>query len=180
MASGRMAARFRAVSSNVSPFVALLVEADKLKTVDRRTPLTDGSRAENSAEHSWHLGLAALTLSEYAGAVNVPRVLELLAVHDLVEIDAGDTFAYDAAGNVTKAERERTAAKRIFGLLPPDQAAHLHAAWTEFEELETPEARFRSQVMKRMAPVESALPDIWPFVVDVIEQFCQMGAIGRD
>ena len=194
-------------SDRLARQIAFLVEADKLKTVNRRTPLTDGSRAENSAEHSWHLGLAALTLSEYAGAVNVPRVLELLAVHDLVEIDAGDTFAYDAAGNVTKAERERAAAQRIFGLLPPDQAAHLHAAWVEFEEVETSEARFanaldrlqallqnmqagggswtehkitRGQVMKRMAPVESALPDIWPFVVDVIERFCQMGAIGRD
>jgi len=194
-------------SDRLAPQIAFLLEADKLKAVVRRTPLTDGSRAENSAEHSWHLGLAALTLSEYAGGVNVPRVLELLAVHDLVEIDAGDTFAYDAAANLTKAERERTAAARIFGLLPADQAAHLHSAWTEFEASETPEARFanaldrlqallqnmqagggswtehritRSQVLRRMAPVETALPEIWPFVVGVIERFCDAGAIGRD
>jgi putative hydrolase of HD superfamily len=194
-------------SDRLASQIAFLLEADKLKAVERRTPLTDGSRAENSAEHSWHLGLAALTLSEYAGSVNVPRVLELVAVHDLVEIDAGDTFAYDAAGNVTKAERERAAAKRIFGLLPSDQAAHLHAAWEEFEASETPEAQFanaldrlqallqnmqagggswtehsitRSQVLRRMAPVESALPDIWPFVVDVIERFRRAGAIADD
>ena len=128
-----------AMSERLARQIAFLVEADKLKSIDRRTPLTDGSRAENSAEHSWHLGLAALTLSEYAGRVDVPRVLELLAIHDLVEIDAGDTFAYDVAANDTKAERERAAASRIFGLLPPDQAARLHAAWAEFEAFETRE-----------------------------------------
>lgn len=187
--------------------IAFLVEADKLKTIDRRTPLTDNSRPENSAEHSWHLGLAALTLSEYAGRVDMPRVLELLAVHDLVEIDAGDTFAYDVAGQDTKAERENAAAHRIFGLLPADQAARLHASWAEFEAFETRESRFanaldrlqallqnmkagggswtahkitRSQVMSRMAPVEAALPDVWPFVVDVIDRYCDEGAIGED
>jgi putative hydrolases of HD superfamily len=196
-----------AMSERLSRQIAFLVEADKLKTIDRRTPLTDGSRAENSAEHSWHLGLAALTLSEYAGHVDVARVLELLAIHDLVEIDAGDTFAYDVAANDTKAERERAAAIRIFGLLPADQAARLHAAWTEFEAFETRESRFanaldrlqallqnmqagggswtdhritRSQVLRRMAPVEAALPDVWPFVVGVIDSFCQTGAIAND
>jgi len=194
-------------SDRLSRQIAFLIEADKLKTIDRRTPLTDGSRPENSAEHSWHLGLAALTLSEYGGGVNVPRVLELLTVHDLVEIDAGDTFAYDAAANVTKAERERAAADRIFGLLPADQAAYLHAAWKEFEAFETRASRFanaldrlqallqnmqagggswtehritRSQVLKRMAPVESALPDIWPLVLDVIDRFCRIGAIAKE
>jgi putative hydrolase of HD superfamily len=194
------------MSDRLSRQLAFLVEADKLKTIDRRTPLTDGSRAENSAEHSWHLGLAALTLSEYAGRVDVPRVLELLAVHDLVEIDAGDTFAYDVAANASKAERERLAANRIFGLLPADQAERLHGAWMEFEAFETPESRYanaldrlqallqnmvagggswtehritRSQVLQRMAPVETALPELWPFVVGVIERFCEKGAIER-
>jgi putative hydrolase of HD superfamily len=194
-------------SDRLASQIAFLVEADKLKTIDRRTPLTDGSRAENSAEHSWHLGLAALTLSEYAGDVDLPRVLELLAVHDLVEIDAGDTFAYDLAANDTKAERERAAANRIFGLLPADQARRLHAAWVEFEGFETRESRFanaldrlqallqnmeagggswtehritRSQVIRRMSPVEAALPEVWPFVVTVIERFCETGAITRD
>src|SRR5438105_1246618 len=101
--------------------VAFLVEADRLKTVSRRTPLTDLSRLENSAEHSWHLALAAIALREHAPAgLDLGRALELVVIHDLVEIDAGDTFAYDVAGQATKAQREQAAADRIFGLLPPD------------------------------------------------------------
>src|SRR5262252_7803780 len=108
-------------SDRLTRQMAFLVEADKLKTIVRRTPLTDLSRLENSAEHSWHLGLAAMALGEYAApGVDMRRVLELLAVHDLVEIDAGDTFAYDPAGRETKASRELAAADRIFSLLPPD------------------------------------------------------------
>jgi putative hydrolases of HD superfamily len=187
--------------------IAFLVEADKLKTVMRRTPLTDGSRMENSAEHSWHLALAAITLVEYAPAgVNVGRVLELVTVHDLVEIDAGDTFAHDPEANATKAERELAAAERIFNLLPPDQALCVRALWDEFEANVTAEARFanaldrvqalcqnmhsgggswaahavtRAQVLARMAPVEAALPDVWPFVVGVIDRFCDAGIISR-
>jgi putative hydrolase of HD superfamily len=188
--------------------MAFLVEADKLKTISRRTPLTDRSRLENSAEHSWHLGLAAVALREYAPhGVNLLRVLELLAVHDLVEIDAGDTFAYDSDANVTKESRERAAADRIFGILPIDEARRLRADWEEFEAFETRESRFanaldrlqallqnmaagggswrthgvtRRQVLERMAPVQAALPDVWPFVVDVIDRFCATGAIGND
>jgi 5'-deoxynucleotidase YfbR-like HD superfamily hydrolase len=186
--------------------IAFLVEADKLKAIIRRTPLADGSRLENSAEHSWHLALAAIALAEYAPGVNLPRVLELVALHDLVEIDAGDTFAYDPDGTVhqTKAERERAGAERVFGLLPEDQAAELRARWDEFEAMQSPEARFanaldrlqallqnmsagggswreyhvtRMQVLARMAPVQAALPDVWPFIVDVIDRFCASGAI---
>jgi putative hydrolase of HD superfamily len=193
------------VADRLDRQIAFLVEADKLKTIERRTPLTDRSRLENSAEHSWHLGLAAIALSEYAPAgVDMLRVLELLAVHDLVEIDAGDTFAYDPAGHETKASRERAAADRIFGLLPADQAERLRARWEEFEAIETRESRFanaldrlqallqnmaagggswsayrvtRSQVLRRMAPVQAALPNLWPFVIDVIDGFCASGAI---
>ena len=185
--------------------VAFLVEADRLKTVIRRTPLTDRSRLENSAEHSWHLALAAIALREYAPAgLDLGRVLELVVVHDLVEIDAGDTFAYDPAGQETKALREQAAAERIFGLLPDDQARRMHALWEEFEQQETPEARFanaldrlqallqnmeagggswgtyqvtRTQVLHRMAPVKAALPGVWPFVLDVVDRFCTAGAI---
>jgi putative hydrolase of HD superfamily len=179
--------------------MAFLVEADKLKTILRRTPLADGSRRENSAEHSWHLALAALALGEYAAAgTDLARVLELVTVHDLVEIDAGDTFAYDAAGAVTKADRERLAADRIFGLLPVDQGGLLRERWEEFEAMETPEARYanaldrlqallqnmaagggswstyqvtREQVLKRMAPIEAAMPRVWPFVTEVIDRY---------
>jgi putative hydrolase of HD superfamily len=192
-------------TERLSRQIAFLLEADKLKTVLRRTPLTDNSRPENSAEHSWHLALAALTLAEYAGdGVDVQRVLELVVIHDLVEVHAGDTFAYDPAGLVTKAERERDAAERIFGLLPADLGGRLRGLWDEFEAAETREARYanaldrlqalvqnmgsgggswvaygvtRSQVLHRMAPVQAALPDVWPFVLDVIDRFCAAGAI---
>jgi 5'-deoxynucleotidase YfbR-like HD superfamily hydrolase len=188
--------------------IAFLVEADKLKTVLRRTPLVDLSRLENSAEHSWHLALTALALLEYAPAgVDLQRVLELIAVHDLVEIDAGDTFAYDTAGHDTKIERERTAAERIFGLLPPDQSAAFRQRWEEFEAAETPESRYanaldrlqplllnmhsgggswkshhvtRAAVLRRMTPIKTALPEVWPFVLDVIERFCANGTIVVD
>jgi len=192
----------------VAQQIDFLVQADRLKTVLRRTPLTDNSRLENSAEHSWHLALAALALGEHAPAgVDLSRVLQLVVIHDLVEIDAGDTFAYDPAAHVTKEERERAAADRLFGLLPPDQRAKFRALWDEFEAHVTPESLYanaldrfqalllnshsgggswathrvrRSQVLARMAPVQSALPTLWPYVLDVIDRACQSGAIVHD
>src|SRR5262245_6815693 len=123
--------------------IAFLIQADQLKTILRRTPLIDNSRLENSAEHSWHLALAALALSEHAtGGVDLGRVLRLVVIHDLVEIDAGDTFAYDPAAHATKEERERAAADRLFGLLPADQDVSFRAMWDEFEAQVTPESRF--------------------------------------
>jgi putative hydrolase of HD superfamily len=188
--------------------IAFLVQADRLKTILRRTPLTDNSRQENSAEHSWHLALAALALSEHAPAgVDLARVLQLVVIHDLVEIDAGDTFAYDPVAHATKTDREHAAADRLFGLLPSDQRQLFRARWDEFEAQATPESRFanaldrfqalllnsqsgggswathrvmRSQVLTRMAPVQSALPALWPYVLDVIERACTAGAIVRD
>jgi putative hydrolase of HD superfamily len=185
--------------------IAFLVEADRLKTILRRTPLSDNSRPENSAEHSWHLALAAMILHEYGPTgMDTSHVLELVIVHDLVEIDAGDTFAYDDAAHETKDARERAAADRIFGLLPADQARRFRALWEEFEAMSTAEARFanaldrlqallqnmkagggswaayavtRDQVLRRMAPVESAMPDVWPLVCEVIDRYCAMGAI---
>src|SRR5688572_11564202 len=133
--------------------IAFLVEADKLKAVTRRTPLVDSSRRENSAEHSWHLVLAAMVMREYtAGDIDLLRVLEMIAVHDLVEIDAGDTFAYDVEGLVSKADREQAAADRIFAVLPADQAARLRGLWDDFESRETPEARF-ANAMDRLQPL---------------------------
>lgn len=130
-----------------------ILELDKLKTVLRRTRLTDDSRHENSAEHSWHLALMALLLAEYSDRpVEVPRVVALLLVHDIVEIEAGDTFAYDAAGVLDQAEREARAADHLFGLLPEDQAAALRELWDEFEARRTPEARFAA-AMDRLQPM---------------------------
>lgn len=130
-----------------------ILEIDRLKTVLRRTHLTDLSRNENSAEHSWHIALAAVLLAEHAPAdADLCRVVRMLLVHDVVEIDAGDTYAYDEAANDDKLERERAAARRIFGLLPDDQADELHALWEEFEARQTPEARFANAV-DRLQPM---------------------------
>ena len=130
-----------------------LIEIDKLKSIQRRAPLINGSRVENSAEHSCHLAMMALVLSQYANeAVNVDRVVRLLLVHDIIEIDAGDTFAFDVAGNLDKAEREQLAAARLFGLLPDDQAAEFRALWDEFEARSTAESRF-ANAMDRLMPL---------------------------
>jgi putative hydrolase of HD superfamily len=118
-----------------------ILEIDKLKSVYRRTYLIDGARNENSAEHSWHLAMLALILAEHANEpLDVAKVVKMVLVHDLVEIDAGDTYIYDAQGD--KAEREGLAADRLFGLLPADQEAEFRGLWEEFESGATPEARF--------------------------------------
>lgn len=118
-------------------------EVDKLKTIGRQSYLTDGKRKENDAEHSWHLALMAILLSEYAPKeVDVLRVVSMVLIHDLVEIDAGDTYAYDAEGNKSKRAREEKAADRIFNILPQDQAKMVRELWEEFEKNETLEANF--------------------------------------
>ena len=120
-----------------------ILEVDKIKFIGRQTYLSDGERKENDAEHSWHLALMTALLSEHANEkIDVRKTMLMVLVHDIVEIDAGDTYAYDAAGNATKRERELKAAKRIFHLLPEDQAEELFQLWEEFEACETPEAKF--------------------------------------
>lgn len=129
-----------------------LLEVDKLKFIYRQTYLSNGERKENDAEHSWHLALMAVLLQEYSNEpVDVAKVMTMVLIHDLVEIDAGDTYAYDTAGNQTKREREVKAAKRIFGLLPKDQEEAFRALWEEFEAYETPEAKF-AHVCDNMQP----------------------------
>ena len=120
-----------------------LIEADKAKSVFRRNHILHGERHENDAEHSWQLALMAVVLSEHASPeVDVLHVVKMLLVHDLVEIDAGDTFAFDQAAVSTQREREEKAADRVFGLLPTDMAEEMRALWEEFELQATPEARF--------------------------------------
>jgi putative hydrolase of HD superfamily len=182
-----------------------IVEIDKLKRVLRRTLLTDQSRRENSAEHSWHIALMAPILVEYAAeGIDVLRVMKMLLVHDLVEIDAGDTFAYDAAGHLDKEDRERVAADRVFGLLPEDQASELRSLWNEFEESESPEARFalaldrlqpllqnvhadggtwrshgvtREQVLERMRPIQQTSVFLWEYAVEAVETVWVKGIV---
>ncbi|HEY8283406.1 MAG TPA: HD domain-containing protein [Chloroflexota bacterium] len=123
--------------------VRFTMELDKLKQVLRRNTLGDGSRHENSAEHSWHLGVMAAVLAEHAnGPIDLSRVIQMVLVHDIVEIDAGDTFAYDAVGILDQSVRETLAADRIFALLPPDQTLTIRGLWEEFEARDTEEARF--------------------------------------
>ncbi len=174
-----------------------ILEIDRLKNILRRTVITDGSRQENSAEHSWHLAMMALLLSEHANAeVDVTHVLKMLLVHDIVEIDAGDTFCYDAEANLDKEEREQRAADRIFGLLPEDQTTQLRALWDEFEARQTMDARFanaidriqpvlqnlatgghswhlhsvtKAQVLERNSPIGDGSASIWSVISQRIE-----------
>jgi len=123
--------------------IKFIVEMDKTKQIIRQTYLADGSRKENDAEHAWHLAMMAYLLREYANEeIDTAKTMMMVLIHDLVEIDAGDTYAYDEKGNLNKREREVQAAERIFPLLPADQAEELRALWEEFEEATTPEAKF--------------------------------------
>ena len=123
--------------------IAFCREIDKEKFIQRQTYLSDGIRKENDSEHAWHMAIMTLLLNEYANEeIDVLKTVSMLLIHDLVEIDAGDTYAYDEEGKKTQRQRELAAADRIFSLLPEDQATKLRALWDEFEEAQTPEAKF--------------------------------------
>ncbi|SFB44142.1 putative hydrolases of HD superfamily [Amycolatopsis marina] len=141
------------VSVRLAQQIAFIVEVDRLKTVLRRSPLIAEDRRENDAEHSWHLALMVPLLAEYADdPIDVGHTVQLVLVHDLVEIYAGDTFLYDTDAERDQDARERAAADRLFALLPADQAARLRALWDEFEARESPEARF-AKAMDRLQPL---------------------------
>lgn len=182
-----------------------LLEMDKLKSVIRQTYLADGSRKEDDAEHSWHLAMMAFILAEYANEpIDVLKTMKMVMLHDVIEIDAGDTYAYDTAGNETKRARELEAADRIFALLPADQAAEFRGLWDEFEAMETMEARFAntldkvqplllnhasggkswiehdvkaSQVMGRNARTSEGSEVLWQYVKALIEENISKGNI---
>lgn len=184
-----------------------IIEIDKLKLVLRQTLLTDSSRQENTAEHSWHIAVMAMTLAEYAPVgTDISLTIKMLLIHDLVEIYAGDTFCYDAQGYESKIEREQEAATKLFGILPAEQGSEFKELWEEFEEQKTPSSQFaaaldriqpflhnletqggtwrihgitRDKVMKRMALVETATPKLWLFVLDAIEKFVEAGYLMR-
>lgn len=128
-------------------------EIDKEKKIVRQTFLSDGSRKENDAEHAWHAAIMAVLLSEYANEkIDVLKTVTMLLLHDVVEIDAGDTYAYDEEGKKTQRQREVTAADRIYGLLPEDQKKKYRDLWEEFEACETPEAKF-ARTMDHIQPL---------------------------
>lgn len=182
-----------------------IVEVDKVKNIMRQTYLSDAGRKENDAEHSWHLALMAVLLKEYSNEeVDLSKVVPMVLIHDLVEIDAGDTYAYDEVGAATKAERETKAADRIFGLLPEDQKKWFRELWEEFEEYQTPEARFahvldncqplllndasggrswaehgvkKSQIYKRNQYTGEGSREIWEYMKELIDKHIGLGNV---
>lgn len=189
--------------------IQFILEADKLKTVIRNTLLTDRSRFENSAEHSWHAALTAVVIFDAADVdgMDLAHIVRMLLVHDIVEIDAGDTFCYSLEQRQTQMRREKKAAERIFGLLPEPQADELRQLWREFEAQQTPESRFanavdrlqpllqaihtrgktwrqngirKDQVIERMLPIRTALPSLWGYVIDLIEDATDRGYLIDD
>ncbi len=178
-------------------------EIDKMTSVYRRTMLVDGSRRENDAEHSWHIAVMALLFSEYAKEpADIGRVVKMCVVHDLVEIIAGDTFAYDSTANRDKAQREQKAADILFGMLPEDQGRALRALWEEFDAAETPDAKYaacmdrlqpflhntlteghtwkegntdRAAVEKRMAILKEWMPEVYGWMSENMDHAIEMG-----
>lgn len=188
--------------------IRFLVEVDKVKNIFRQTYLADGRRKENDAEHSWHLALAAVLLKEHMEEeVDLEKVMIMVLIHDLVEIDAGDTYAYDTAGAATKQEREVKAAERIFGILPEDQGSRFRELWDEFEEYQTPDAKFahlldnfqplllndasdgkswkehgvrRSQVCGRNKRIPETSQIVWEKMLEIMEKHVEKGHLGAD
>jgi putative hydrolase of HD superfamily len=188
--------------------ISFLLELDKLKDIKRQSRIIPSLRRENSAEHSWHIAIMALVLGrDYGKDVDLSRVVTMLLLHDIVEIDAGDTYAYDQEGYQDKEEREQEAAARIFGLLPPDQAETLRTTWEEFEQGASREARFahsmdrlmpllhnyysqgstwkshgtcKSQVQNRMAKIREASPELWEFAENLIDRAVSQGYLAND
>ena len=130
-----------------------ILEVDKVKSIYRQTLIADKSRYENDAEHSWHLALMAFLLSEHTNEkIDLLKVIKMVLIHDLVEIDAGDTYCYDEKAKLDKKERELKCARRIFNILPEDQCKEIFELWEEFEQMETPEARYAA-ALDRLQPV---------------------------
>lgn len=185
-----------------------IVEADKVKNIFRQTYLADRKRKENDAEHSWHLALMAVLLKEYSNEeADLSRVIPMVLIHDLVEIDAGDTYAYDAVGTATQKERENKAADRIFSMLPADQGEWLRELWDEFEAYTTPDAKFahlldnfqplllndasnglswtehqvkKSQIYRRNQHLPETSEVIWEYMKSLIDKHVELGHIIDD
>lgn len=141
------------ITDRLKKQLEFMIELDKMKNLYRQTYVLHENRKENDAEHSWHITLMAFLLEEYADSpINTLKVMKMLLIHDVVEIDAGDTYLYDEAGNKTKADREEKSAQRIFGLLPDDQKKEFYSLWREFEDKQTNDAKFAG-VLDRIQPM---------------------------
>ena len=188
--------------------IRFIMEADKVKNIFRQTYLADGERKENDAEHSWHLAMMAVLLQEHMKEkADLAKVMTMVLIHDLVEIDAGDTYAYDEKGARTKREREVKAADRIFGLLPEDQGTYFRELWEEFEAYETPDAKFahlldnfqplllndasggkswkehgvhRAQPMKRNERIPETSETVWEKMLEIFDKHVECGNLLED
>ena len=188
--------------------IDFILEADKEKNIIRQTHLSGNGRRENDAEHAWHMAMMVYLLKEYANEkIDVAKAMMMALIHDVVEIDAGDTYAYDPKGLETQKAREEQAAERIFGLLPDDQGEELKSLFQEFEASETPEARFvramdnfqplllndsndggdwreheigKTQVMKRHTKTKLGSDVIWERAREIIEKHVKKGNIKDD
>ena len=192
------------LSNKLQQQIQFLKEIDDLKQVLRQTVLTKDCRQENDAEHSWHLAMLVVTLSEYSNdsSIDLLRTVKMVLIHDIVEIDAGDTFCYDDHDRKAKTEKERKAAHRIFGILPEEQGQELIDLWEEFEAMETPEAQFaaaadrlqplllnyysegyawkkhgikKSQVIERNHHISNGSKVLWEFAKNLIEESVNKG-----
>ena len=185
--------------------ISFIEQIDRLKLVLRQNLVMDESRRENSAEHSWHIATMAMVLAEYAPCtLDQLRVLKMLLLHDIIEVEAGDTFCFDVEANKDKQEREQLAADQVFGLLPADLNDEFRVLWDEFEEGETAEARFansldrfqvllqnfntrggtwrihnieKARVIERMLLIKEGAPLLWPVVESYLEQACAQGLL---
>ena len=184
-----------------------LVKLDAMKSIERRSPIYSCERRENDAEHSWHTAVMAMVFAEYAPeGADAGRAAQMLLVHDLIEIYAGDTFAYDPQANLDKAKREQEAADRLYAILPAEQGTDLRGMWEEFDAMETPDAKYAaaldriqpllanwfsggltwregnvhsSQVYERMDPIREGAPELWKAVEYIIEESVKKGTLAR-
>ena len=188
--------------------IQFIIEIDKLKQVIRQTYITDATRRENSVEHSWHLAMMAMVLAEHANDpdIDIHRVIKMVLVHDIVEIDAGDTFLYDDEHSESKIDREKAAADRLFNLLPEDQTEEFRELWDEFEARETKDAKFayaldrlqpmlhnvitkgkawqqhgitKSQVIKKNSPMQEGSASLWAYIANLLDYAVEEGYLSE-
>lgn len=191
----------------LNKIISFILETDKLKNIYRQTYVTGEDRTENDAEHSFHLALMTSMMSQYSNEpIDVLKTMKMVLVHDVVEIDAGDTYCYDAEASKTKEDRELVAAERLFGILPESIGSEFRELWNEFERRDTPESRFAAvmdrvqplllnvatngrawkehgiyidQVRKRIAPVKDGSVVLWQYLTDLIEDACEKGYLKK-